>query len=188
MPYNFKFLAAVLSVLFAIPKMISGQTTIVVARVPELILIGADSKISFGDKNIPSESACKIGVSSNIIFAAAGILENRAMSWRAMDSAMEACKVKGTLLNKVDAFEKIVVSPLLKTIEQIKRDSPLTYERKVNNKDKVVLQIAFATNEGNKPTVLIRDFQVTDSGMINIVRRGCPGECDERGAKIFYFG
>lgn len=165
-----------------------GQTTIVVARTPDAVVIGADSKLTFGDNKAVSELMCKIGVSGNVVFSAAGILENRKSSWRVMDSAMTASRMKGTLLDKVNAFEKMIVKPLLDTVKLIKQESPQIYERKVNSKDKVLLQVAFAAMENKKPTVLIRDFQLTNIAEINVIKRGCPGSCDELGVKLYHFG
>ena len=64
-----------------------SQTTVVVARVPNFILIAADSKATFADGR--TTSLCKIRRAGRAFFSFTGMLEHLSV-WNAIDSVTAA--------------------------------------------------------------------------------------------------
>lgn len=177
----------VLAISLSFAQTTFAQTTIVIARVSDFVLIGADSKLSYGESSIPSETFCKIGQSEDVFFAIAGTLKNDAIGWSVKESAIRASKTEGSLLDKVAAFERQVIPPLTQTLEMVKKDRPSFYEKKYNSGDKVALSIVFVRFEKGIPVILIREFQSLSPTSINIIRTACPGNCNEK-VQFYYLG
>lgn len=143
----------------------SAQTSIVIRRTPQNIVVGADSKQVYyrvtefpdGRREVFQDvtSKCKIRqADSTTFFAIAG---QYAFDVDAL--AVESCKQGKSLLEKLDAFEVAVRGPLAKMLGEW-RASNTDYFNRTRASREPVLQIVIFGLENGIPAYVTRDFTV----------------------------
>jgi len=170
-----------------------GQTSIVAIRLNDQVVVGADSKIHLEEATglkIPvSEPICKIGKGDGFFFATSGLLAVKETGYNANKIISEAPKINGTIEQKIERLEEMIKTPLTESLERHRRVYPWNYP--YTSGTKPALEIVFLAVEKDSPFLLRRDFipitSAFDSVEMNIVRKKCPGDC-QNGEDIYPLG
>jgi hypothetical protein len=166
-----------------------AQTSIVAIRTPQKIFIGADSKGTKGGNKNKIVNVCKIRQFGGSFCAFSGLSEVPETHFRVWDITKNAFRHGNTLLDKINAFETLITTPLSKALHYVRQVNPTDFKRSFDTADKVVLQMIFATVEDGIPKIFVRDFQIstTDPITFNIHKKSCPGTCPT-GRSVYFLG
>ena len=149
-------------------------------RTAKEIIVGADSKaIRGGDKSKP-EIVCKIQQVGTAFHAAANVTEDPETNFNVLAIVKDVFQMKASILEKADRFTSLVVPPLTRFLENIKRNHPETYHQEFQGKH--TLDVVFFGMESDVPVVHLRSFVASDIGpfavSVAIMKKNCPGDCE----------
>jgi hypothetical protein len=153
-----------LATLIALLPLDSKATTVTLYWDTERIVIGSDSKIRFSGK---SSEICKIIESNGVFFVIDGVRSNSSVKFDAYAIAERSLSPTGSplpLAEKVRAFERAMVDPLIRVIEWSKINDPIMYSGWLRTDPPV--QAAFATVENGKLALITTRFQVDAQGKL----------------------
>jgi Proteasome subunit len=168
------------------PTLMTGSTVVAI-RTPSEIYVGADSKlVAYGDIKI-EQSMCKIRQVDSLFFAHTGLIGDAAGRFNVAETVIKAHRYGHSISATVQAFEKMVVGPLIKTLQQFKRDQPDYYTKYLQAHSH--FSIIFFGLENETPVVYSRYFNAKDSTdgsiKVDIQRKDCPGNCPTGMTYIF---
>jgi len=137
-------------------------TSIIVVRTPTVIVLGADSKRIFGSTG-KSASACKIGISKNVVWAAAGMVETSGGSFSAHRMAADSIAAPGDLGTRVADFERTVMVKLRDRLNGSTGKRREWILRRVENQP--ALEVVFAAFEEDVPHIYVTEFYAEPDGI-----------------------
>jgi hypothetical protein len=162
-------------------------TTIVVIRTPVQIVIAADSLSSSEGLIRLRQSKCKIIPIRGTWFASAGISANTKRTFDVQQIAKRYCR-KNSPINNLRIFAKAINGPLIEELTRLRQTDRATYEKKVNSRERVVLQTLFAGLERGELTTATADFIATHTDpkpiTLKVEFSTCPPQCDQARALI----
>jgi hypothetical protein len=147
-------------------------TTIVVLWTPTSTLLGADAKVRFGDGK-PGGTACKIGVSKNILWAQSGWLGVR-------DSPTAVSDILAEELNSSDAIDYRIsrAESRISAAMTSQFNLPLIKPAVLANPDKHQVQFVAISLENGTTRMVMRSFTPRKGASrnveIDIARDACP--------------
>jgi hypothetical protein len=149
----------ILTLLLTVPCLTANATTIVVARTPTEIVIGADSKVTDSYGGVVDNSACKIQQVGNLFVAFEGLLRDKKTGFNVAEIARRALQLKpnASAAEKVDILTGFVTSALFEELNQARINSPQEFRIKLEGQ--TFLRIVVAGFEGNRPVVFVRQFR-----------------------------
>lgn len=134
----------------------SVGTTVVAFWTPDRIIVGADSKGRRGGELGEGELlVCKIRQVGNVFYALSGLREDPETGFDAHSIVVRAYNTPGRLIDKVNAFERLVSEPLSNVLAHIKAKYPLNFERDFGNKGGG-MDIVFFGYENGRPVMITR--------------------------------
>lgn len=167
-------------------------TTIVVIRTPAEIVLAADSRDTFEDKNSPTRTSdvCKIYQSSGgIYFALSGLVSDRVTGFSLARLVARASGHHRRIADKVKSAEQLIGEALISELPEVKARDPEGYRKFI--REKSVLSVVFAgvedgvlTVHGFSAMLAVSPGGVTPSGF---VEEACPGNCPN-GTRGFWLG
>ncbi|MBW1771982.1 MAG: hypothetical protein JRJ51_04045 [Deltaproteobacteria bacterium] len=166
----------------------ASPTTIVVVRTPTEIYIGADSKITDIRNESITSTACKIRQVDDLFFAFSGLPKIPGVESDLMEIIEEASRGGGTIAEKIEEFDDIIVDEWSKGLQALKEERPQFYKEEL--KGKIVLQVAFAGIQNRKPVFFMMHLKAVERDgfpAIAISKKSCPGDC-QQGKVIAYLG
>jgi hypothetical protein len=167
---------------------VSHATTLVAVWSPEHLLIGADSRVTtMTNLGLPVQgSACKIAQQGASYFAFAGLVEDLTTQYRADALAHQAFAAGGTLEQRLHQFAQSVREPLVRSLAQLKKDSPDQYASLLQGRP--ALQAIFGLVEQGPPSLGIVGFNLAPDGSLvqqtQVIAQGDDG----RGPRIITAG
>jgi hypothetical protein len=167
---------------------VSHATTLVAVWSPEHLLIGADSMVTtVTNHGLPLQgSACKIAHQGSSYFAFAGLVEDLTTNYRADTLAHQAFAAAGTLEERLRHFAELVHGPLVRTLAQVKKDSPDQYASLLQGRP--ALQAIFGLVEQGPPSLGVVGFNLAPDGSLvpqtQVIAQGDDG----RGPRIITAG
>ena len=175
------FFAAVVAILLGCPV---RATTIVIARSPTEIVIGADSKVTDTFGNDLNKRACKIRQIGNLFIAFEGLEIDRTTGFNLPDISSAALKLKPTAsaAEKADILTGFLTSRLSVELLHVKNHDPETYVRKVAG-GQMFLRIVIAGFEKGYPLLFVRSFRGLEISAqkigVTVVSEDCLGGCPD---------
>lgn len=166
----------------------AAPTTIVVVRTSTEIYIGADSKITDIRNESLTSTACKIRQEDDLFFAFSGLPKIPGVKSGLMEIIEKASEGGGTITEKVEDFDDIIVDAWSEGLQAVKKERPQFYKKELMGK--IVLQIAFAGIQKRKPVFFMRHLKAVErDGLptIAIYKKSCPGDC-RQGKVTAYLG
>lgn len=169
-----------------------GQTSIVIIKTRQDVLIGADTKVRRFEttgKEATSVSTCKIKQFGGVFVAAAGLVEDTNTGFNIYEAAKSAVEQGGHIAEQALRFENAIGYKLVAEVDSIRRDDPKRFEVL---KTADVLTITFAGLEAGTPSLTFVSFNssLTPRGaiQINAHQISCPGEVCGIEPAIFFMG
>ena len=165
-------------------------TTIIVARTPNEIVIGADSKVTDAYGNDLNKRACKIRQFGNLFIAIEGLEIDRQTGFSVPDIANNALTSKAAMStsDKVSVLMGFLVSNLLTELAHLKAHEPQTYFKKIEG-GQLFLRMVVAGFENGRPLLFVRSFRALqyNPGQIGVavIPDDCLDEC--KGAVVTRF-
>jgi hypothetical protein len=155
--------------------------TVIYLRVsPGEVIIAADSKrvVVRPDGNTQSINVCKIGQAGDVFFTSAGIGGSTGAGFDVGQVARQAIVGGGTLLEMVQAYQRLIRAPLLKTLEIIRDREPMRYKGFLRG---AAVQTVFARVEKRSPVVIVSGIKPVEGlGLaieLDFGLYSCPGNC-----------
>jgi hypothetical protein len=176
-------IAGFLSLGIASPQ---AETFIMGFRTPEAAIIAADSKVSTA-KGLDAGYACKIHIANELVWAAAGILQELRGPFNFWTIVETAISSGGSLDDIASRFEKDAIYQFKGLLVRVKRDHPDEYKEAVKNT--YIATIVFI--QKSSLIMRIRYLVVPDEAApesIQIVRHDCPGDACPAGSGEFRMG
>jgi hypothetical protein len=167
---------------------LAPATTLVAVWSPEHLLLGADSMVTtMTTHGLPIHgSACKIVQQGESYFAFSGLVEDVTTSYRADALAHQAFATGGSLEQRLDRFVELVREPLLRSLLQVKKDSPEQYASLLQGRP--ALQAIFGLVEHGPPSLGVVGFNLASNGALvphaQVIAKGNDG----RGPRIITAG
>jgi len=159
-----------------------ANTTVVIVRSPEEIVIAADSKRSDPADPTRHREECKIIRLQSFVYVTTGLVEEENTGLNVPLLAIEVSKTNQKLSRKVEELEQRVSDDLLKTHGEIRLNNPRLYERVSESISGT--NIIIAGLESGVPRLFERMFNIvwtrnTDVE-VRIWKRDCPNgiNCD----------
>jgi hypothetical protein len=159
-------------------------TTLVAVWAPDQLLIGADSAV-VTEAGVKA-SACKIAEEGSTFYAFSGLVEDQSVGYEIAPVAEQAIAEGASLPDRIARFMTAVRGPLIKSLGELKRDSPDQYVWLEQGHP--VLQAIFADNSQNPPALAIAGFGVSPDGQLMDFTRTIAQGDDGRGPRIIYAG
>ncbi len=153
-------------------------TTIVVARTPNEIVIGADSKVTDAYGNDLNKRACKIRQAGDLFIAIEGLELDRQTGFSVPDIASKALasKASASASDKVSVLMGYLVSGLLTELSHLKAHEPQTYFKKIEG-GQLFLRIIVAGFENGQPLLFVRSFRALQYNPGQIGVAVIPDDC-----------
>jgi hypothetical protein len=156
-------------------------TSIVILKLKDQIIIGADSRRVQGDRKTPvAQLICKIRQGSGFYFVTAGLAGDGSTGFNVADAISNARFSTETFAEKVEKVEGLLSKSLIPILEAHRKDSPQSFTARYG-KGAPVVQAAFVALVENQPTLMMREFVPSaQAGVpieIVIFRYACPGNC-----------
>lgn len=164
--------------LLALATSSARATTIVVARTPNEIVIGADSKVTDTFGNDLIKHACKIVQVGNLFIAFEGLEVDRKTGFNVPEISTRALnfRASGPLTEKISLLTGFLVSALLIELSHLKTNEPETYFRKIEG-GQLFLRLIVAGFEKGKPLVFVRSFRALQYNPGQIGVAVIPDDC-----------
>jgi len=166
-----------------------ADTSIVVIRMPWVVVMGADSKTTVEGSETSAGTACKIYQAGDLFFAVAGLTNDPGRGFNAPAMIGRAIRNESTMEAKVKAAEEAIIEGLIKELNRLQAEDPTIYERRVRAEGGKVLSLAFVGFQNNESFALVRQFQAVESHPVSVrvSRESCPGNCSD-GVRMFFLG
>ncbi|MFL6276896.1 MAG: hypothetical protein ACJ74G_17050, partial [Blastocatellia bacterium] len=123
----------------------------------------------------------KVIKSGNFYCGFAGMAKDDITGFDVIGLFNKAVNAGGNFIDIINRFQNIVLEPLARAWEGIKRDDPTKYDEKVSGGDSVILQIVVGTIENAIPKLTAIDFAATPGEKgprpIKPFPTNCPGDC-----------
>jgi hypothetical protein len=167
-------------------------TTIVVARAPNEIVIGADSKVTDTFGNDLNKRACKIRQVGNLFIAFEGLEIDPKTGFNLPEISTSALKLKPTAsaAEKTSILTGFLVTRLSSELLWVKNHEPETYVRKIAG-GQMFLRIVVAGFEKARPLVFVRNFRALEISPqkigVTVIADDCLDDCPN-GVVTRFFG
>jgi hypothetical protein len=166
-----------------------ADTSIVVIRMPWVVVVGADSKTTVEGSAASTGTACKIYQAEDLFFAVAGLTNDAGRDFNAPAIIREAIRSESTLAGRVQAAEEAMIARVSRELNRLRAENPSVYARRVKAEGGKVLTLAFIGFQDGKSFALVRQFQADESNpvAVRVSRESCPGDCPD-GVRMFFLG
>lgn len=157
-----------------------NATTIVIARTPTEIVIGADSKVTDSYGQGVDNEVCKIHQVGSLFVAFEGLLRDKRTGFNVPDVSKRALQWKpdASAAEKVTMLTGFLTSALFEELVQVRSNSPQEFQRKLEGQ--TFLKIVVAGFERNKPVVFVRQFRTTfiaGKVAVTVIPDDCLDDC-----------
>lgn len=175
--------ASVAAFVFLLACRASFATTLVALWTPDRIVLGADSMVV---SNGPAAyDACKIVHTGETWLAVSGLITDGNAGYELGPLARVALERPGPLREKMLRFAESVQPPLQRSLDGMRRDSPVEYARLTGGRP--VLQAIFAVRENGRPVLATVGFVPGPDGSVS-PRASLVDGSDARGPRLIYAG
>jgi hypothetical protein len=167
----------------------ASATTVVAAWTPTTLVLGADSLTHTLDED-KYWSICKINVSGDVFWAAAGATANPAMNYSIGALVDKAMSGTGSLDVRIAAFEAALIPALAEVANAIRTENPSWYDRHAEGL--ALTRVLFDAFEDGANHLRLREFVTranpsADRVDVSVTRTDCPGPaCPD--SRIFFLG
>jgi hypothetical protein len=153
-------LFGITAILLTASLSLTKATTIVVARTPSEIVIGADSKVTDTYGKELNSQVCKIQQASNLFFAVEGLLKDKATGFNVPEIVIRSLQLKpdATAAEKVNILTGFLTAELFVELNRVRRNSEEEFHTKLEGQ--TFLRIVVAGFENNRPLVFVRQFRM----------------------------
>ena len=167
----------------------ASATTVVAARTPTTLVLGADSLTHTLDED-KYWSVCKINVSNGVFWAAAGATANPAMNYSLNALVDKAMAGSSSLDARTAAFEAALIPQLAEVANAIRMENPSWYERHAEGL--ALTRVLFGAFENGASRLRLREFVTkanpsADRVDVSVTRTDCPGPSCAN-SRIFFLG
>jgi hypothetical protein len=153
-------LLGIAAILLIAPTSQTRATTIVVARTPSEIVIGADSKVTDTYGKELNSQVCKIQQVGNLFIAVEGLLQDKATGFNVPEIAIKSLQLKpdATAAEKVNILTGFLTSDLFVELNRVKLHSAEEFHTKLEGQ--TFLRIVVVGFENKLPVVFVRQFRM----------------------------
>ena len=178
---NFFALLFALSAAFGFVRTAAAQTSVVIVRTPEQILIGADSKVT-GDAGRVAE--CKTRQINDVFVTTAILGQYVPTGFDVHQLAGDAFRKSGSILDRAKLFVRTAEPEALTAVEYIRASDPQYF--KIVSKDAVQVAVAGMEN-GDLVLDTIVFHTVLQGGMTDLSSEiwQCPGDCASGSVRVY---
>jgi hypothetical protein len=157
------------------------SSTVVVLRIDNSFFIGADS-LGIFDKSQKHVKVCKIRQVHNTFLTFTGKVIMPDYHFNAFDIASNIFAGKGSIENKIKAYDAIVNRRLIKIVDHIRKDKK-KFDSMVTG-DKVILTTTITVVTATKPAFYDIEFKVSSTTDEPAVVESIQGGLDEQSGRV----
>jgi len=160
---------------------VASATTIVVARSPTEIVIGADSKLTDTYGNDLNKPVCKILPAGNLFIAFEGLRKNLQTGFNVMDVSLKALQrePRASAFDRVGILTGFLTSRLFSELLFLKQHDQETYLKKIQGQ--TFLRLVIAGFEQNRPLIFVRQFRAIQINAktisVEVIADDCLADC-----------
>lgn len=174
-------LLGITAILLTAPLSLANATTIVVARTPTEIVIGADSKVTDTYGKELNSRICKIQQAGNLFFAVEGLLKDKATGFNVPEIVIRSLQLKpdATAAEKVNILTGFLTAELFVELNRVRRNSEEEFHTKLEGQ--TFLRIVVAGFENNRPLVFVRQFRMAYIAQgigVMVIPDDCLNDCN----------
>jgi hypothetical protein len=174
-------LLGITAILLTAPLSLANATTIVVARTPTEIVIGADSKVTDTYGKELNSRICKIQHAGNLFFAVEGLLKDKATGFNVPEIVIRSLQLKpdATAAEKVNILTGFLTAELFVELNRVRRNSEEEFHTKLEGQ--TFLRIVVAGFENNRPLVFVRQFRMAYIAQgigVMVIPDDCLNDCN----------
>jgi hypothetical protein len=166
-------------------------TCIIGIRMPDFIIVGADSAGTFAGRNSVSsvKPVCKIYQDGTMFFAVSGLVDDPITRFNVARIVVKASSIGGTIANRAEASAQELRTLIPSEMLALKTADPQKYERIIRGEDDFDAVLFFGL-ENKTPVAIAFGFKATLSKneeiSVSVERRSCPGKDCPNGTYMFY--
>lgn len=154
---------------------VSAQaTTVLAVRNATRVVIGADSRfrvVGAGSKG--PQSGCKIHATRGVVWSQVGYYANRETGFDVVAIGRRAFSADGTFDTRLQRVATTLTEPLHRALLALRKANPKEYDDDIGTP----LKIIAAGIDGQSPVLGVLQFGRGDSGLIEVRKYRCPGDC-----------
>jgi hypothetical protein len=128
------------------------------------VVIAADCRVN---RQLASVSECKIIAEPGCTVAIAGLYEEKTTAFHLRQLAAAACRYRGDLRAKADAFLRFSRIPYERAVRHIRATDPSDFRRTLENK---ATEVIFAGIQDGYIALIVRGLVVNSAGRISVER------------------